>query len=78
MKKIVVAVVIFLVTLISIPLSFQVIYQAKTTGELIEKPIGSSSIEKNQQNNTEISGLIAKEQTVLFFEKKKMSILICR
>ena len=71
MKKIVVAVVIFLVTLISIPLSFQVIYQAKTTGELIEKPIGSSSIEKSQQNNTETSGLIAKEQTVTVFREEK-------
>ena len=71
MKKIVVAVVIFLVTLISIPLSFQVIYQAKTTGELIEKPIGSSSIEKNQQNNTETSGSIAKEQTVTVFREEK-------
>lgn len=72
MKKIIVVFVIFLVTLISIPLSFKVIYQAKTTEELSVKPMGVSSIEKNKQENpVQIGESIVKEQTVTVFREAK-------
>ena len=72
MKKIIVAFVIFLVTLISIPLSFQVIYQAKTPDEVTVKSMGSSATGKEKQNNNEtINEPTAKEQTVTVFREAK-------
>ena len=72
MKKIIVAFFIFLVTLISIPLSVQVIYQAKTPDEVVVKPNDSSTTGKEKQRNDETKNEpVAKEQTVTVFREAK-------
>lgn len=68
MKKIVIAVVMFVATLVFIPMSFQVIYQAKTPDEMLESKLVETT---KPQNEAQVPAEEAEEKVVTVFRESK-------
>ena len=77
MKKIAVGFVIFIVTLICIPLSFQVIYQAQSPETDFNPPQSLAITKEQNEEENEKTGKPKCNRHIIFFELNSVTQLLC-